>query len=179
MSIRLIGGAVLNYLYNNIITHIPVHFFRLLFLRMINRKIHPSVVILMHCRILNFWNVRIEENVVINQYCLLDCRLHSIHINRDTDIGPYTRIWTLGHNPDSPVHALYGGDVIIGHHVWIASGVTILPNVSIDDGSVIAAGAVIHKSTNANDIIAGNPGKFIRKRKNDLNYKLSYSPILE
>lgn len=177
--IRLIGGAVLNYFYNNIITHIPVHFFRISFLRLFNRKIHPSVVVLMHCRILNFWNICIEENVVINQYCLLDCRLHAIHINRHTDIGPYTRIWTLGHNPDSPEHDLYGGRVTIGHHVWIASGVTILPNVNIEDGTVVAAGAVIHKSTNANDIMAGNPAKFIRKRQNALEYNLKYSPILE
>jgi len=170
---------MLNYSYNNLVTHIPVHFFRKLFLRVFNRNIHSSSVILMHTRILNFWKIRIEEKVVINQYCLLDCRRHAITIGRHTDIGPYTRIWTLGHNPDSDTHELYGGDVSIGHHVWIASGVTILPGVNISEGTVIAAASVVHKSTEANDIIAGNPARFIRKRENALTYQLNYKPILE
>jgi putative colanic acid biosynthesis acetyltransferase WcaF len=179
MNINLIGGAFLNYLFNNLISHVPVHFIRRSFLRLFNKKIHRSVVILMHTRILNFWRITIEEGVVINQYCLLDCRINIIKIERDTDIGPYTRIWTLGHNPDSESHALYGGDVLIGHHVWIASGVTILPGVNVADGTVLAAGAVLHKSTDVNDILAGNPAVVKRKRNNALTYKLNYTPILD
>lgn len=179
MNIRVIAGAMLNYSYNNLVTHIPIHLFRKLFLRLFNRNIHSSSVILMHTRILNFWKIRIEEKVVINQYCLLDCRMHTISIGRHTDIGPYTRIWTLGHNPDSDTHELYGGNVAIGHHVWIASGVTVLPGVNISDGSVVASASVVSKSTEPRDIVAGNPAKFVRKRKNDLTYQLNYNPIFE
>jgi putative colanic acid biosynthesis acetyltransferase WcaF len=179
MNIKLFGGAILNYLYNNLLTHFPVHFLRISFLRLFNRRIHASAIILMHTRILNFWEIQIEERVVINQYCLLDCRRHHIRIGHNTDIGPYTKIWTLGHQPDSEMHELYGGDVIIGHHVWIASNVTILPNVQIGDGCVVAASSVVHKNTSNKDIVAGNPARFLRKRNNSLSYKLSYKPILE
>ncbi len=179
MSARLIGGSILNYLFNNLITHIPIHFLRKGFLRLFNRKIHRSVVVLMHVRILNFWKVRIGERVVINQYCLLDCRQHIISIGHDTDIGPYTRIWTLGHNPDSNTHELYGGDVSIGHHVWLASGVTILPSVHIGDGAVVAAQSLVRNKVNDLDIVAGNPAKFLRKRVNKLEYQLKYTPLLD
>jgi len=179
MSINLFAGALLNYFYNNLLTHIPVHFIRISFLRLFNKNVHPSAVILMHTRILNFWDIQIGKRVIINQYCLLDCRRHRIIIDYDTDIGPYTKIWTLGHMPDSEKHELYGGDVIIGHHVWIASNVTILPGVKMGEGCVIAASSVVHKSVGEKDIVAGNPAKFIRKRNNALSYKLSYKPILE
>jgi putative colanic acid biosynthesis acetyltransferase WcaF len=179
MNVNLIGGAILNYSFNNLITHIPIHFVRKGFLRLFNKKIHPSSVILMHTRILNFWKVIIEEGVVINQYCLLDCRINHVQIGRCTDIGPYTKIWTLGHDPNSETHALYGSNVIIGHHVWIASGVTILPGVHVANGTVVAASAVLHKSTEVNDVMAGNPAKLIRKRVNSLTYKLNYNPILD
>jgi putative colanic acid biosynthesis acetyltransferase WcaF len=179
MNLRLTGGSLLNYLFNNIITHIPIHSLRKLFLRLFNKRIHPSAVILMHTRILNFWNVSIGERVIINQYCVLDCRQHAIRIAQHTDIGPYTRIWTLGHNPDSDVHALYGGDVEIGHHVWIASGATILPGVQIGDGAVIAAAAVVHKSVEPLSVMAGNPATLIRKRNNPLTYAISYKAFLE
>jgi putative colanic acid biosynthesis acetyltransferase WcaF len=179
MNVNLWGGAFLNYFYNNLLTHFPSHFIRKSFLRLINKKIHASAVILMHTRLLYFWKIEIGENVVINQYCLLDCRVFKIHIEHNTDIGPYTRIWTAGHNPDSPTHAIYGGDVNIGHHVWIASGVTILPGVTIADGTVVASASVVHKSTAVNDVIAGNPARVVKKRNNELQYRLVFNPILE
>jgi maltose O-acetyltransferase len=179
MNIRLIGGAFLNFLYNDVITHVPIHVIRRGFLRLFNAKIDRHAVILMHTRILNFWKIEIGPNAVINQHCLLDCRQYSIVIADNTDIGPYTRIWTLGHDPDSPSHALYGGDVQIGHHVWIASGVTILPKVTIGDGAVVAAASVVIKSIQEKEIVGGNPAKHIRNRNNDLSYQLKFTPYFE
>ena len=179
MNIRLIGGNILNYLYNDIIGHIPVHFIRLTFLRLLNKKISASTKILLHTRILNFWQLQTGINVVINQHCLIDCRHYPVIINNNTDIGPYTKIWTLGHDPDSPTHEVKGGPVNIGHHVWIASSVTILPNVTISDGAVIGSASLIHKDVEKLSIMAGNPAKKIKTRNNQLLYELKYNPILE
>jgi putative colanic acid biosynthesis acetyltransferase WcaF len=179
MNIKLWIGSFLNYFYNNLLTHFPSHFIRKSFLRIFNKKISSSAVILMHSRFLNFWDIEIGERVVVNQYCLLDCRRFKIKISHDTDIGPYTKIWTLGHNPHSDTHALYGGDVVIDHHVWIASNVTLLPNIQVGSGAVIAASAVVHKSVSSLDIVAGNPASVVKKRNNALSYKLAYTPIFE
>jgi putative colanic acid biosynthesis acetyltransferase WcaF len=179
MNFNLLAGAFLNYFYNNLLTHFPSHFIRKTFLRIFNKKIDPSAVILMHSRFLNFWEMEIGPRVVINQYCLLDCRKFKIKIAHDTDIGPYTKIWTLGHLPDSETHDLYGGDVIVDHHVWIASNVTVLPNLTINAGAILAASSVVHKSVDELDIVVGNPGKAIKKRNNPLIYKLNYNPIFE
>lgn len=179
MSIKLIGGAFLEYVFNNLITHIPIHVLRLGFLRLFNRKIHKDAIILMHTRILHFWNIEIGARSVINQYCLLDCRRFPVRIAQDVDIGPYSRIWTLGHDPDSSEHALYGKEIVIEDHVWIASGVTILPGVKLGRGAVVSAASVVHKDVGAMEIVAGNPAKRIRDRLNTLNYQLNYRPILE
>jgi putative colanic acid biosynthesis acetyltransferase WcaF len=176
---NLVLGAFLNFVFNEVITHIPAHWLRLGFLRLFNRKIHGSCVILMHVRILNFWNVKIGERVVINQYCMLDCRKYSICIAHDSDLGPYTRIWTLEHDPHSPLHALKGGDVIIEDHVWVASSVTILPGIIIGRGAVLASACLVTKSVLPMDIIGGIPGKTIGKRSNDLTYSLKYVPLFD
>lgn len=172
-------ASFITFLYNDIITHIPLHFVRKGFLRMVNKKISQSSVILMHVRILGIWNLEIGERSIINQYCLLDCRKFKIKIENDVDIGPYTKVWTLGHKPDNDDHELYGGDTTIEHHVWIASGVTILPNVNIKKGAVIASGSVVSRNVEPLMILGGNPAKIIRKRTNSLNYKLKYNPVLE
>jgi putative colanic acid biosynthesis acetyltransferase WcaF len=179
MGIKLLLGAFINWVYNDIISHIPVHIIRKSFLRLGNKKISRSSRILMHSRFLNFWNLEIGERVVINQHCLLDCRLFNIIIGNDTDIGPYTRIWTLGHAPDSNEHAVAGKNVVIYDHVWVASGVTILPGVQVNRGAVIAAASVVVKDVEEKTVVGGNPAKFIRNRKNDLSYKLNYEPLFD
>jgi putative colanic acid biosynthesis acetyltransferase WcaF len=179
MNIKVIAGNFANHIYNDVVAHIPFHCMRLAFLRLFGKGIHPTTKVLMHARLLHFWKLTTAENVVINQFCLLDCRRFNISIDHNTDIGPYTRIWTLGHNPDSPIHEVHGGDVTIGHHVWIASGVTILPNVNIGNGAVIASASVVHKDVEELSIVAGNPAKEIRKRNNDLKYTLKYNPVFE
>lgn len=173
------GGAILNFLFNDIITHIPIHALRKGFLRVFNKNISSSSVILMHTKMPCFWNLSIGKNSIVNQYCLLDGRRYKVVIKDNVDIGPYTRIWTLGHDPDNPNHDLYGGDVIIENHVWIASGVTIMPNLRIARGSVVAANSLLLKSTEDKDIVAGVPAKFIRKRNNPLTYNINYKVFLE
>lgn len=53
--------------------------------------------------------------------------------------------------------------VSIGNHVWIGTRATILKGVTIGDGAIIAAGAVISKDVPPNCVVAGVPGKIIKK----------------
>ncbi len=53
----------------------------------------------------------------------------------------------------------------IGHDVWIGYGAIITPSCNvINNGAVIAAGAVVTKDVPAYAIVAGNPAKVIKYR---------------
>ena len=54
------------------------------------------------------------------------------------------------------------GPVKIGNNVWIGDKATILPNVTIGDGAVIAANAVVTKDVPPYSVAAGNPAKIIK-----------------
>lgn len=55
------------------------------------------------------------------------------------------------------------GPVVIGNNVWIGDKATILPGVTIGDGAVIAANAVVTKDVPAYSVAAGNPARIIKK----------------
>lgn len=56
--------------------------------------------------------------------------------------------------------------VIIGNHVWIGTRAIIMKGVTIGDGAIVAAGAVVTKDVPKNSIVAGVPAKVIRKNIN-------------
>lgn len=55
----------------------------------------------------------------------------------------------------------------IGHDVWIGSHAVILQGVTVGNGAVIAAGAVVTKDVPPYAIVAGVPARVIRKRFSD------------
>lgn len=52
----------------------------------------------------------------------------------------------------------------IGHDVWVGYGATIMQGVCINDGAIIAAGAVVTKDVEPYSIYGGNPARKIKDR---------------
>lgn len=108
-------------------------------------------------------NLTIGKNVFINSGCKIQDQ-GGVTIGDGTLIGHNAVLATLNHNID-PNHR---GDIIpapinIGQNVWIGANATILPGVSIGDGAVIAAGAVVTKDVPENNVAAGVPAKVIKQ----------------
>jgi acetyltransferase-like isoleucine patch superfamily enzyme len=53
--------------------------------------------------------------------------------------------------------------VRINNHVWLCSGCTILPGVTVGEGAIVAANAVVTKDVPPRVIVAGNPAKVVRE----------------
>ena len=54
--------------------------------------------------------------------------------------------------------------VIIENDVWIGVNVTVLPGVTVGEGSVIGAGAVVTKDVNPYTVVAGVPARKLGQR---------------
>ncbi len=110
-------------------------------------------------------NIHLGKNVFINA----DCKFQDqggIYIGDDTLIGHNVVLATLNHEEDPEKRGnLIAAPIKIGNKVWIGSNATILPGVTVGDGAIIAAGAVVTKDVEAKSIVAGVPAKFIRKVK--------------
>lgn len=53
--------------------------------------------------------------------------------------------------------------ITIGDDVWIGGHSTILPGVTIGNGAIVAAGAVVTKDVEPNTVVGGVPAKVIKK----------------
>ena len=91
----------------------------------------------------------------------LEC-YQSIRIGFDAAIGPEVMI------RDSDNHGVDGkpatAPVVIGNHVWIGARAVILKGVTIGDGAVIAAGAVVQRDVPAGALVGGVPARVIREQ---------------
>lgn len=59
------------------------------------------------------------------------------------------------------------GDTIIGSDVWIGTEAMIMPGVTIGDGAIISARALVTKDVPPYTIVGGNPAKPIKQRFDD------------
>jgi len=111
--------------------------------------------------------IKIGSNTTINEFTIIQANEGSISIGSDVRIAPYVKIFAENHifdNKDTPIHqqGLSSKGIIIGNNVWVGTGVIILDGVTIGDNVVIGAGSVVTKSFKGNQVIAGNPAKFIK-----------------
>ena len=56
------------------------------------------------------------------------------------------------------------GDTVIGNDVWIGRDAMIMPGVTVGDGAIIGARAVVASDVPPYATVAGNPARLIRRR---------------
>jgi acetyltransferase-like isoleucine patch superfamily enzyme len=90
-------------------------------------------------------------------------RLHSnVHIGKASQIGDFVWIFpyvVLTNDPHPPSETLIG--VTVEKFAVIATMSTILPGLTIGEGSLIGAHTLVSKNVDANVIVVGVPGKEI------------------
>ena len=69
--------------------------------------------------------------------------------------------------PEKYKNIIYG-KVIIKKHSIIGSGTTILPNVTLEEGTSVGANSLVNKSTEPWGIYIGSPIRRLKDRKKDL-----------
>jgi acetyltransferase-like isoleucine patch superfamily enzyme len=97
------------------------------------------------------------------------------YLNRRTEITCKSRV-TIGERcaiswdvliTDTDYHQLDGGEatapVTIGDHVWIGARAAVLKGVTIGDGAVVAAGALVTRDVPAGALVGGVPATVLRE----------------
>jgi len=63
----------------------------------------------------------------------------------------------------SKVYPSHGGKIVIEDDAWIGAGAIILPDVTIGEGAVVGAGAVVTRDVPPYTVVAGVPARPIKR----------------
>lgn len=102
----------------------------------------------------------------VNSHCRIYNKGGDVIIGSDVAIGFGTTIITITHDygiSNRRAGNLSAKDVRIGDGCWIGANVTICPGVSVGDGTVVAAGAVLVGNLEPNCLYGGVPAKIIKR----------------
>ena len=145
-------------------------------MRLLGARIGRLVVLYGGFEVRSPRKLKIGENTCIGHKATLDAR-GGLTIGTNVNFSSEVMIWTAQHDYRDPQFGAVFKPVEIGNYVWLGPRCIILPGVTIGDGAVVAAGAVVNKNVDCYTVIGGVPAKKIAIRPKDLTYNPSQSAV--
>jgi putative colanic acid biosynthesis acetyltransferase WcaF len=136
---------------------------RVVILRVFGAKIGRKVVIRSRVNITFPWRLEIADHVWIGEEVLI-LSLAPVRIGSNVCISQRVFLCTGSHNFDRDDFALATRPIEIKDGCWIAAQAFLGPGVTVNNGSVVAAGAVVMRDVPTGSIARGNPAVVERLR---------------
>jgi maltose O-acetyltransferase len=109
----------------------------------------------------------IGEGCWINVGCYFEVG-EEIRIGNDVSFGPESMVLTSTHDtrvgtPTRRAVEVSQMPVVIKDGAWLGARCTILPGVTVGEGAIVAAGAVVHRDVPPNTLVAGVPARVVKE----------------
>lgn len=140
-----------------------LHGWRRAILRMfgaqVARRAHPYPA----ARIWAPWNLVMEEGACLANHS--DCyNVAPVYLGRYAVISQKAYLCTASHAMDRAGFDLMTAPINIHSRAWVAAAAYVGPGVTMHEGAVAGACAVVTKDVPAGDIVAGNPARSVAQR---------------
>jgi O-antigen/teichoic acid export membrane protein/acetyltransferase-like isoleucine patch superfamily enzyme len=185
-TLRYTGAAVVKYTTNYIISYLPSHTLRYFWYRkVLGWDIGQGASILMGQYIqmtgirTSGRRVSIGNGTVINQECLIYTS-GGLVIGNNVSISAEVALITGSHDINHPDFPSDYKPIVIDDYAWIGIRAMILQGVTIGQGAVVMAGAVVTRDVEPFTVVGGVPARPVSERKlRDLSYELIKRPLFE
>jgi acetyltransferase-like isoleucine patch superfamily enzyme len=113
--------------------------------------------------------IHIGRGTIVGFDATLDGRA-GIRLGESVNLSSEVSIWTMQHDPHDPDFGTREAPVVVGDRAWLSNRCIVLPGVTIGEGAVVAAGAVVTRDVLPYTIVGGVPARAIGERRRDLRY---------
>ena len=141
----------------------PLTSLRNAILRLFGAKLGRSVNVHPTCRIYAPWNLTLGDRSCLSArvdcYCVAD-----VSIGADSTVSQDAFLCTASHDIDRADRRLVTAPISIDRGAWVFARATILPGVTVGEGAVVAACAVVTHDVASHSVVAGNPARHVRQR---------------
>jgi putative colanic acid biosynthesis acetyltransferase WcaF len=165
--IRFLGQGVFNLL----ITHLPGHWLRLLWLRVLGAKLGRGVCVFRGTTVIGAQELVLGDRVQIGFRVVLDAR-GGLTVGQDVLVSSDSQLLTANHNVDSDDFERQVAPIEIADHAWIATRAIVLAGVSVGQGAVVSAGGVATRDVPARTVVGGVPARRVAERSGGIDYRL-------
>jgi putative colanic acid biosynthesis acetyltransferase WcaF len=109
------------------------------------------------------WNLTLDDNAIIGDGAIL-YSLGKIKIGKCTIVSQYSHLCAGTHDHTSRSFDLVCRPISIGEDCWIGTDTFIGPGIYIADRAVVGARSVVINNVDHDQIVAGNPARYIKQR---------------
>ncbi|TRX40118.1 LbetaH domain-containing protein [Flavobacterium restrictum] len=121
-----------------------------------------------NCNVYSSTYIPSPKNLIMGVHSTLgpEVKLHfgKTIIGSKVTVSQRTYLCSATHDTASINTPLLTGVITINDFVWIASEAFIMTNITIGEGAIVGARAVVFKNVDSWSIVGGNPAKFIKSR---------------
>lgn len=147
-------------------------------------KIASTAAVYATARMFQPWLLTMDDYACLAEG--VDCyNAAPIHIGRNATVSQRAFLCTASHDITDPHHHQTEAPIVIGDRAWVCAEAFVGQGITVGEGAVCAARAVVVKDVEAWTVADGNPEKLIKKRiiKNVIGggkyrHLISASPLL-
>ncbi|MCK0195606.1 putative colanic acid biosynthesis acetyltransferase [Ancylobacter sp. 6x-1] len=165
---RLIWGGVY-FLFFRPTPRFCLEKWRLFLLRAFGAKIGHGSRVAPSCTVWAPWNLTMG-----NYACLadgVDCySIAPISLGDYSTVSQRSFLCSASHDPYLLERPLFAKPISIASHAWVCAEAFIGPGITVAEGAVVGARAVVVKNVEPWTIVAGNPARLIKKRVIERRY---------
>jgi putative colanic acid biosynthesis acetyltransferase WcaF len=160
--IRVLWGIIYYFIFR--FSPVPLFGFRRFVLRFFGAKIGNKVNVYPSAKI---W---LPSNLTIDDFSTLGPNVNiynqgEIILGKNIIVSQGAYLCASTHDYNDELHPLILSPIFVKDKVWICSEAFVGPGVTIEEGTVLGARAVLNKNTIDWQIYAGNPAVLIKERK--------------